>query len=363
MNWTNQCSVALSIRLVVRLLLVVSSVTVLGGVLPAVVRAEDQSVQLSDVLLIDQLLITPIDVRDRTPFTMAARLTNRGEQLITGLRWFPSILADPTRPTDHPHIEILSRSPSAHGLDLAPGEQTIISITFRVTDSGTRHYGLLVETPDLRKGVVFAADSIPHTTRPYSLAFQVRRAALYGIPIAAVIAASAMLLRRSTCLKHMLRTHLLPSVSWQSAVQIAIGAVVLVVVFNLPLVAMKAGTTGIIPRGVSWWIPYVLVPLRWIVPLLLTIWFARSRIPALHAIILLIVMHVGTYHDLWGQVPTAILVRAWVPGVLLAVFYLSLRSIDTTRMAPITASAAITIYAIVATPWFRVYVEQFTAPR
>lgn len=322
-------------------------------------RAHDtsSSTSLDEVLSIEELTVEPAVVRDDEPFTIRALLVNQGPSGLLGLRWYPSISADPSKPTDNPPIEFLGRSPDH--LDLPAGERARASLSFRVTTLGERRYGLVVESDDPGQGIAFGVDPTPRTTAPYSAGFVLARclAALSAVVLLAGLFRLAY--ARSAGLRHEVQLHLHPVLAPRDWAGLAAALLALAAGLNLPWLIAGLDATGWVPPNLLGRAILLFIPLRWAVPLLVALWLARGRTPALFAVGLLMVVFVQANARLIGQVSPSDFLEVCSPGLILAGLYLGLRQLPRSRLvAPSLTAGAVVLYALAAYPWFRLYVEQ-----
>jgi hypothetical protein len=186
----------------------------------------------------------------------------------------------------------------------------------------------------------------------------IRRYALFGTPVAALTGILIASLRQSVRLRQMIRAHLFPQVGRNDAAHLSVGAATLLGAFNLSWLVAQLSASGVVsPKSLGWML-YVLIPARWVVPLVVSIYLACTRAPALHITVLFLTTYIGAHTYLWDQVPLALLIRFWAPGLLLAIFCIGLRWLHVARLASVLAIAALTGYSITAVPWFHVYIDQ-----
>ncbi len=318
-------------------------------------RAVAPPVSLASVLTIDGVAITPDVVRDRQPFTISARVANRGQEELRDLQWFPSVVIDPTRGDDHPGMEILARTPDH--LDLAPGGEARISLTFRVTVVGARRYGLLVTLPDRGRGVVFASDPAPRATRPDSAAFRTRRALLVAIPIMGLLGALALGAVRSRRIRQALMAQLAPRLTRRDIAWLAEAMLALLAALNLPRIVGGIGASGIAPPDALGWARYAFIPLRWLLPPAIAVALARSGAPALLVAAVFGTAFAQVNAALLGQIPPAQFLHLWSPALLLTALCVTIRHARRARFAPTLAVIALLCYGAVALPWFRLYLN------
>jgi len=343
------------VRRVLRFIVVaalVGGITWLGA---GTARAVTPPVPLASVLTIDGVAIAPDVVRDRQPFTISAQVANRGQEELRDLQWFPSVVIDPTRGDDHPGMDILVRTPDH--LDLAPGGEARISLTFRVTAVGIRHYGLLVTLPDRGRGVAFASDPAPRATRPDSVTFRIRRALLVAIPIVGLLGALAIGGIRSRRIRRALTAQLAPRLTRRDIAWLAGATLALLAALNLPRIVGGIGASGIAPPAALGWALYAFIPLRWLLPPVLAVALARGGAPALLVAAVFGAAFAQANAALLGQIPTALFLQLWSPALLLTALCVAVRHARRARFAPTLAIIALLCYGAVALPWFRLYLS------
>jgi len=318
-------------------------------------RAATPPVPLASVLTVDGVATTPDAVRDRQPFTISARVENRGQEELRDLQWFPSIVIDPTRGDDHPGMEILARAPEH--LDLAPGDEARVSLVFRVTAVGARRYGLLVTLPDRGRGVVFAADPAPRANQPDSATFRIRRALLVALPIVALLGLLAIGGMRSRRIRRELAAQLAPRLTRRDIAQLAGATLALLAALNLSRIVGAIGAAGIAPPAVLGWALYAFIPLRWLLPAAIAVALAPGGAPALLVAAMFGAAFAQANAALLGQIPTAQFLHLWSPALILTALCLALRHARRARFAPTLAVIALLCYGAVALPWFRLYLN------
>lgn len=308
---------------------------------------------LSALITLDAVRVMPPNVQDGQPFTMTARVINQGSGSLDHLQYFPSVIADPTHPKDHPRIQILKRSPA--DLLLRPGQEANIAVTFRVTTPGTRRYGLLLARTDQLGDVIFSADPQPRSVSPATTIFRLRQAARVSFVPVLLLVMLALVSYRSHWFRRRLVSQIAPAITARLVVELAIAVLLVATSLNLSHVFEWASKAGLLPASSVGWAIYLFIPVRVLVPLAVSFYLSRGIMPGFVVLSLFLTGYVGTNASLWGQVPDRVFIQLSLPAALLWLTCVSLRQIRTIRVAAASSVVALLYYGTLSLPLWRVY--------
>lgn len=313
---------------------------------------------LQSVLTIDQVVVAPDTVRDGKPFTVTARVTNRGQEALADLRWYPSVAVGPGEQRDRPQMEVLERSPQQ--LTLGPGQSAQISLAFRATSPGERIYGIAVGGPAVGMGAVIAADPHPRTTLANSAGYVARSWLLRVVPGGLLLGIFGVFLWRSARARQSLRSQIAFPPTPADALTFGGAALALFVALDLPQIVTWLGAMGWLPGSDSAWFAYVFIPARWLIPIAVAVILAKGKTSLLYTTMLFLAAYAFANRDLVGKVPASTLLRLLLPSILLGVFCGVLRSILRERrhygLATALSLASLFCYLGLAWPYLKLYV-------
>ncbi len=328
--------------------------------MPAFALAQSLQSRLADRLTISALTILPENVQDDEPFVITATLTNIGAVAADDLRWYPGIEIDRAQPTDHPPIQVLHRVPAR--LTLAPGEHAQVTIAIKVTQPGTRRYGLLVEEGAGAGGPVSLFDPMPHTTLPGSPWFRLRGPIAAAAVILAALASLVVSIRSSERVRTIVRGIVWDRLTMGGLLRISLIIVLLVATLNLARVVQLSVAAGV-SSSLFAWAPFVYLPALLLGPLVFGVFLARTKLPALYLLVIPVAAFTQLRFAAFNQVPLATWLSLWAPGLAAGTLAVGVRLMARLkRVGTAVALVGMGVYVVLATPWVRVYVEQVAIP-
>lgn len=321
---------------------------------------------LSSVLSAQDTTVSPDIVRDGEPFTATTHLFNHGNEAIEDIQWFPSVaIHQELGKGANPKMETLRRSPER--LTLQPNEGAQVSLTFRVTEVGTRQYGLAILVPDRSKGVLFANDDRLRATVPDTIPYSLRRFLFPTALLVSISAVTIFALRRYPSLRRTLKKQIALHLHRSEAIRAGTMLALTITALNLYALLVRAIDRNLVGPTTLRWAGYLFIPAQWIIPLVAAAVLARTRISSIYLLIVFCALYLQNKSYLLGKIPMAQMAKFLLPAVLLPALAISWRYLwAKQRLHPWALTVLVStmvVYVALSWPWFKLYYETFLQVR